>query len=237
MNQDYTDISIVQDKSGSMSPLREDTIKGFNSFIADQKTLPGKCLVTMMQFDTAFFMLYSGEDIQKVQPLTHETYKPDGSTALLDAIAQTIITTGHRLEALSESERPARVVVVIITDGEENSSKEYEGEKGRSKIFEMIRLQTEIYKWSFIFLGANQDAIMAGERIGIAKTHSLSYASTSKGTSSAYAAVHKNIVKYRESANAEEADKALSFNDKQRKEQRQAGAVIDSLNDPDDKKF
>lgn len=231
MNQDYTDISIVQDRSSSMNSVRDETITGFNAFIAEQKALPGKCLVTMMQFNTEFKLLYNGEDVKKVEPLTHQTYRPDGYTALLDAVARTIITTGQRLEAMPEAERPAKVVCVIITDGEENSSKEYGGPEGRAKVFQMIKQQTEAYKWNFIFLGANQDAIQAGAGLGIAAANAMSYASNAKGTSAAYAAVTSNVRSYRMAAGPD-ADDMLAFKDGQRKEQLDAGAVPDAMNDP-----
>src|SRR5208337_3133330 len=126
-------------------------------------------------------LLYTGEDIQKVEPLTHKTYLPGGGTALLDAVARTIITTGQRLEAMKEEERPARVIVAILTDGQENSSLEFGGPDGRTKVFGMIKKQTEQYNWVFVFIGANQDAIQAGSGLGIGAANSISTANNTKG--------------------------------------------------------
>lgn len=223
MRNDYTDISVVQDKSGSMAELRKETIGGFNTFLEDQKKTPGKCSMTLMQFDTEFNLLANGEDIQKVQALTESTYRPGGSTALLDAIARTITTTGQRLEAMPEAERPAKVIVLIMTDGEENSSREYGGESGHAKVMTMIKEQQEKYNWQFIFLGANQDAIQTGAGLGIIAANSMSYANNSKGTTAAFAAASGNIRSYRCAASPDDVD-SLAFADKQRAEQYEAGA-------------
>lgn len=205
-----------------MNSVRLDTISGFNSFLEDQKKIAGKCTITLLQFDTQFKLLASGEDIQSVQPLTESTYVPGGDTALLDAIARTIITTGQRLSSMPEHERPARVVVVIWTDGEENSSVEFKGKVGHGRVMGMIKEQTEKWKWQFLFMGANQDAIQTGADFGIAACNSMSYASNAAGTSKAFAAVTSNLRSYRE-ADPADVDK-LHFSQDQRQEQYAAGA-------------
>lgn len=229
MNENYVDISVVQDRSGSMGDVRDETIAGFNTFLKDQKQLPGKCLFTLMQFNTEFKLLYTGEDIQKVQPLTHDTYQPDGYTALLDAIGRTILTTGQRLEAMPEAERPAKVVIAISTDGKENKSQEFQGEQGRQRVFAMIKEQTEVYKWNFIFLGANQDAIEAGEGMGIGAKSAMSVANNTAGIQAAYCALTSNVTSYRMCSDLDAAPDKLAFTEAQRKEQLDAGAAKDKL--------
>lgn len=229
MDTNYTDINVVQDKSGSMSVLRDETIGGFNTFLADQKQAPGKCTFTLMQFDTTFNLLYTGEDIQKVEPLTRQTYTPGGNTALLDAIARTITTTGQRLEAMPVESRPGRVIIVIFTDGIENQSVEYSGEQGHTKLMGMIKDQREKYNWQFLFIGAQQDAIQAGTGIGIMGANSFSTAHNAKGTASAFAAASSNIRSYRSAAPS--ATDHLAFKKEQRDEQYAAGATKDSMAD------
>jgi hypothetical protein len=230
MNKDYTDIIVVQDRSASMQPIRKETIQGFNIFLEDQKKAPGKCAFTLLQFNTEFILCCSGKDIQSVEPLTEQTYAPAGSTALLDAIATTISTTGQRLESMNEEERPARVIFAILTDGEENSSRTFRGLTGRAKVFEMIKHQTERYNWQFVFLGANQDAIQAGEGIGVAASNAISTSNTSGGVAAAYESLSDNTRRYRASDPA--AIGALRFSASQREKQYAEGAAMDSMAKP-----
>jgi len=106
-----------------------------------------------------------------------KTYAPDGSTALLDAIGRTIDETGARLAAMSEADRPGKVIIAILTDGEENSS----GTFTWAQISDMIRHQQDVYKWEFLFLGANQDAIATAARMNISRNSSANFFQTDKG--------------------------------------------------------
>lgn len=213
MRQDLTDISIVLDRSGSMSAVRDDTIGGFNAFIEGQRKVPGECNVSLMQFDDQFDTVYSGKAVAEAPLLNAETFVPRGSTALLDAIGRTINATGARLSALTEDQRPAKVLFVIVTDGGENASKEF----NRAKVFEMIGTQKSTYKWDFVFLGANQDAIQAGSSLGIAAASSMTYASNSAGTQKAFASVGRMATDYRSGGSA-------TFTSQDRDEQAKAGA-------------
>lgn len=214
MRNDLADVSFVLDRSGSMTSVRADTIGGYNSFIEAQKILPGECLATLMQFDDQHDVLFTGQRIQDVPPLTNETFVPRGSTALLDAIGRTINETGKRLSSLAEDRRPSKVIFVILTDGGENSSKEFT----RKQIFDMIKLQRETYKWDFVFLGANQDAIQVGTAMGVAAGSTMTYAANSVGTRSAFASASNYVSSSRMGASN------VSFTDEDRKKQAQAGA-------------
>lgn len=182
MNQDLTDITVILDRSGSMQGVRDDTIGGYNSFMAAQAKLPGHARVSLVQFDDRYEVVYRDVACGQVRPLDQTTFVPRGSTALLDAIGTTVNNIGARLAAMPELVRPAKVVVVIITDGHENASREFT----RERVFEMITHQREVYGWDFVFLGANQDAIAAGASIGVPQRSSLSYAADSKGTSEVF---------------------------------------------------
>jgi hypothetical protein len=87
-------IAVVQDKSGSMEDVRAAAISGFNEFLQSQKALPGEARFSLIQFDTTYAIRYLGKPIKDVEPLTEETYKPGGGTALLDAIGRIITETG-----------------------------------------------------------------------------------------------------------------------------------------------
>lgn len=188
--QGLTDITFVLDRSGSMKSVAADTVGAFNKFVADQKVAPGECLLTLVQFDYEYEFVYRGTPIRDVPPLT---FVPRGWTALLDAVGRAVNETGARLAALPEPERPEHVVFVILTDGEENSSKEFD----RAKVMALIKHQTETYSWQFLFLGANQDAIAAGAAIGVIAANAMSYAGSGVGTSSAMAATSRNVANLR----------------------------------------
>lgn len=212
-----TDINIVLDRSGSMQDVRDDTIGGFNAFIAEQKKDPSPATVSLMQFDTEFESVMDGVPLNDVKPLTYETFVPRGMTALLDAIGRQINLAGARLSAMPESDRPDKVVFVIMTDGEENSSREFT----RAKVFDMISHQQKQYNWQFVFLGANQDAIATGSSIGIATANAMTYAANSAGTSAAFCSTGQNVRKFRSSG----LSGSLNYSGDQRDEQAKAGAT------------
>jgi len=190
MKTDFTDITVVLDRSGSMASVVNDTKGGFDHFVDDQKKAPGQANLTLVQFDTIYDFVHQGKPIAEVPPLVFE---PRGGTALLDAIGRAINETGARLKAMPESDRPAKVVFVIITDGEENASKEFT----KDRINDMIKHQRDAYKWEFVFLGANQDAIQAGTQLGIAPLNSMTYAHNSKGVQAAFHTTSMNMRSFR----------------------------------------
>jgi uncharacterized protein YegL len=173
-DKNLTEIVAIIDRSGSMASLVKDTIGGFNSFIAEQKKGSGKVKLTLVQFDDRYQIDYDGADINDIKDLNKETYMPRGSTALLDAVGKTIITVGERLAKTPEDERPGQVIFLIITDGEENASKEY---KEAVKIAEMVKHQTEKYNWTFTFLGGGDAAFSQGVAMGISSNNSYNYSS------------------------------------------------------------
>lgn len=193
MNSNYCDISIVLDRSGSMAVVRQDTIGGFNTFLCDQKAQPGKCTVTLVQFDDQYEPNYSGKPVGDAPELNEATYQPRGSTALLDAVGKTIVQTGERLAAMPESERPGKVIFVIITDGEENHSREFK----KQQIKGMIEKQTNQWKWQFVYLGANVDAFAEAGSMGIATASAMNYTQNSMGTHALYASLSANTRNFR----------------------------------------
>jgi hypothetical protein len=161
MRKDLTDITMVIDRSGSMESIRSDAEGGINTFVQAQRAEAGETLLTLVQFDTEYEFVHKGKPIGQVPRFKLE---PRGSTALLDAVGRAIRETGTRLAAMEESQRPGLVVFVIVTDGQENSSREFT----RSKIREMIVHQQSVYHWQFTFLAADQDAFAEGGSLGIA---------------------------------------------------------------------
>ena len=161
MRKDLTDITMVVDRSGSMASIKSDAEGGINTFVDQQKQEPGEALLTLVQFDTLYEFVHSGTPIKQVPPYQ---LQPRGSTALLDAVGRAINETGNRLAAMDETQRPGLVVFVIVTDGQENSSREF----NRAQIRQMIEHQQTAFRWQFTFLAANQDAFAEGASLGIA---------------------------------------------------------------------
>lgn len=191
--KDTTEILVVMDKSGSMGPRQNDAIGGFNQFLKEQKEQPGEANLTLIQFDTTYNLLYTGKPIREVEELNTDTYRPGGSTALNDALARGIIETGKRLADIPEADRPEKVICVVITDGEENSSKEHTKEQ----VAEMVKHQTEKYDWAFIYLGANVDAFAEAGQLGFAKSAVMDFAPSAVGVRSAYAGTSEAVSRYR----------------------------------------
>lgn len=185
MNKNLTEIIFILDRSGSMAHLEEDTIGGYNSFLKKQMNEEGDATVTTVLFDDKFEIIHDNADIKKVNPLTDKEYYARGMTALLDAIGKTINHVGNRHKFAPSSLVPNKTLVVIITDGYENSSCEY----NIKQIKAMIERQKEKYNWEFLFLGANIDAISAAGDIGITPDFAATYQADKMGTSMNFDAV------------------------------------------------
>lgn len=206
MNKNYTHITIVLDRSGSMSIVKDDTIGAFNAFLDDQRKFPGIASWTLVQFDDLYEPLDDFVDIAKAKKLDTNNFVPRGMTALYDAVGKTIVSVGEKLAVMDEAERPAQVIFAILTDGHENASKEYK----RDKVFEMVRCQEKEYNWQFVFLGAGQDAMEEGPKIGIPVAMCSTYSGQNIGT--AVGTISQNVSSYRTTGDKD----ALSFTDDQR---------------------
>ena len=211
-----TDITIILDRSGSMDSVKSDTIGGFNSFLSEQQNVDGEASLSLIQFDDQYEVVYLDKDINSADKLSDATFQPRGSTALFDAVGRTINAVGQRLASLPEHERPDKILLVVMTDGFENASREFNA----AKINEMINHQRNAYKWEFMFIGANQDAVLSAQEIGIPAAASLTYAANTEGTRAAYSMMASKIKKYRVSDDAA----ALQFNEEDREQQKKAGA-------------
>lgn len=172
MRSDLTDVTVILDRSGSMESCRVEAENGVNHFIEEQKKQDGECVFSLAQFDNEYELFHDAVPIADVPKFY---LVPRGMTALLDAVGRTINETGDRLSKMPEDQRPGLVVVLIVTDGMENSSKEFT----KARVKEMIERQQNEYQWKFSFLGANQDAFGEAASLGIARDAVANY-STSK---------------------------------------------------------
>lgn len=172
-----TEIICILDRSGSMGSMLNETIEGFNSFIDEQKAVKGKARVTLVQFDNKYEVIYSGIKLKDVPVLDTNTFKPRGMTALLDAIGKTLT---EQKERIINEKWADKVIVVILTDGHENASQEF-----KTDTVKKLTKDAQDEGWSFVYLGANQDAIVAAQNFGIDTKSTLNmvsgYAATGTG--------------------------------------------------------
>lgn len=192
-----TSISIVLDQSGSMLKLMQDTLGSFNKFLFDQKELPGEALFSLCTFSDNCRVIHDCVSLASVEELTDKTYSPSGGTALLDAIGSTIERLKTKAGSLPENERPNKTVILIITDGEDNSSKDPRFTKDAIK--KMVQ-DREKEGWVFIFIGASGiDAFQQGSSFGMGTQNSINYTPSTRGTQQLYSSVSASIGNYRSS--------------------------------------
>ncbi|HEY6045049.1 MAG TPA: vWA domain-containing protein [Pyrinomonadaceae bacterium] len=205
--KDATHISVLLDRSGSMGLVKDETISGFNYFLKEQQAAGDNATFTLVQFDSeSTDVVHEARQIREVPALNQDTYLPRGSTPLLDALGQTILSTGKTLAGIPEPNRPDKVVFVVITDGEENASHQFT----KARVKEMIDHQTAKYNWKFIYLGANQDAFAEAGGVGIAMAHAANF--TPAQTKVAFMGTSANVASYRRSGRSE----ALQYSEEQR---------------------
>lgn len=205
--KDATHIAVLLDRSGSMEAVKDETISGFNYFLKEQKAAGENATLTLVQFDSeSTDVVHESRKVHDVPDLNQDTYQPRGSTPLLDALGQTITSTGRALAAIPEANRPDKVVFVVITDGQENASHQFT----KTRIKEMIDHQSNTYNWQFLYLGANQDAFDEAGAVGIAKQRAADY--TPLQTEVAFAATSMNVANYRRSGRVA----SLNYSDAQR---------------------
>src|SRR5437660_906084 len=192
--KDATHIAVLLDRSGSMADVKDETISGFNYFLKEQKAAGENASLTLVQFDSeSTDVVHESRPVRDVPDLNPDTYQPRGSTPLLDALGQTINSTGRTLAAIPEANRPDKIVFVVITDGQENASHQF----SKSRVKEMIDHQTGKYNWQFIYLGANQDAFAEAGAVGITVANTANYSPAY--TQVAYARASENLANYRRS--------------------------------------
>jgi len=175
----HTDITIILDCSASMELIKSSTIEGFNSFLRAHKSDKINARVTLIQFNQDYKTVFEEKKIKKKRFLNDNNFLPSGSTALHDAIGKTIDGVNKRIAKYPVC---PKVIVAIITDGEENSSELY----SRNMIKKEIGRRIEKDNWNFMFLGANQDAIFEGNRLGIPSDYSHTFEASSEGVNEAF---------------------------------------------------
>jgi|SRR4029077_2225324 len=211
-----THIALVLDRSGSMSSIRNATIGGLNDFVGGQKSVPGDCTFTLVQFDSlGIDTVLRAVRIQDAPAFTPENFVPRDYTPLWDAIGKTIAETGDYLKSLPERDRPDKVVFVVMTDGYENASKIYT----HAQVKDMVRHQTDAYKWQFVFLGANMDSYSVAANTGFYASNVMNFATNDTGVHHAFASTIRSTTMYRTGQTVN-----MAYSDEDREEQLKAGA-------------
>lgn len=179
MKAKYTHVSILLDESGSMQTIAPDIIGGFNELIEKQKGEEGESTVSLSTFSSRgiYKKVLDFSPLDKIENLSKANYSPMGATALNDSFARLIQETGLVLNNLPENERPENVLIVSITDGEENNSVEFTTEQLKT----LIKEQEEKYNWKFLYIGANQDSFQEGVQAR-GFTQAMNFMATSDGT-------------------------------------------------------
>lgn len=187
-NENRTELVFILDKSGSMGGLESDTIGGFNSILTKQRKGQGRVTVTTVLFDDKYELLHDRFDIEEIKPITDEDYYVEGCTALLDAMGKTITKIKNVQKNVEVKSGTNNVLFVIITDGMENASSEYDS----SAIKQMVKTQKQ-RGWEFLFLGANIDAVETAKNYGISPERAANYHADSLGTTVNFTAVAEVI--------------------------------------------
>lgn len=195
MRREYTHITVILDRTGSMESIRDDTIGGFNTFLKQQKQEPGRATMTLVQFDTQdpYEVIHRFKPLKDIPELTRETFVPRASTPLLDAMGRGINDLADSLKDMPQGKRPSGIVMVIITDGQENSSREFR----KDQIAKMVKEKQGKAGWQFVFLSADQAAINDAIAVGVRQGSAMAFDRTAQGTSLAYAASSRGISEYR----------------------------------------
>lgn len=182
--KEAVEIVVIMDRSGSMSSVRDEAIGGFNNFLANQQALPGAANLTVVQFDDQYEVPVDGVKLKDVKPFTKEDFIPRGMTAMNDAI-------GRALTKLL-TKNPKKAIICVITDGEENSSKEF----SYAKVKELVN-EAESKGWEIVFLASGIDVKKKACELGILRGTVIGTTSDAVGEISKYMALNASTTLYR----------------------------------------
>jgi hypothetical protein len=190
----YTALMLIIDRSGSMSSIRDDMVGGLNGLLEDQKKQPGLLTVSVVSFDNAVELPHR---MAAPSGVTVEL-DPRGATALYDAMGFGINTMASDIDALPEHAKPSTVQIIVVTDGEENASGEYSGKL----IKKLVTEKTKSENWDFVFLGANQDAVMKAAELGIGEGSALTYDAGADGVQNMASSANRYMSDRRQNSQA-----------------------------------
>lgn len=182
------EIIVILDRSGSMLEVASDAIGGFNAFVAARRAAEPDARLTLVLFDNRYEVPFNAVPLSEVPLLTDKLYVPRGSTALHDAIGRTIVERSAAIEAVPPTLRPSRVVIAILTDGYENSSRRFTG----PQIQELIG-RKRAQGWEFLFLAADQDAIAGARNLNIPDADAIPFSKEDHGTRATFYHLNEKV--------------------------------------------
>jgi hypothetical protein len=195
VNPKETHYLLILDESGSMGSVKKETLSGLNEQLKTIKNLENKYpdqeyFVSIVKFDDEIVPLIENVPAGKVREVTDKDYMPDAMTALHDAVGISVNKLKDRIQSRLNSGE-ASALVVILTDGQENASKEYDSAKIKSMITELEKTGM----WTFTFIGANQDAVLTARNLGVNLSNTVNYTSSGAGTGLAFASLNSAMMK------------------------------------------
>lgn len=184
-----TELVFILDRSGSMSPLRDDTIGGFNTMIEQQKETGAEVLVSTVMFSETSSVVHDRTAIADIKPLTRDDYSPLGCTALLDAVGDAVKHIANIHKYARKEDVPQKTMFVITTDGMENASHKY----SQREVKKLIEQHKEGEGWEFLFIGANIDSVETAESMGIDARRAVNYTASKEGTKKLFRGVGRAV--------------------------------------------
>lgn len=188
-----THVTFVLDSSGSMSKIEDDTKGGFNVFLREQLEEEGTATVTLYDFDSTVELVYRNRPIADAPKLDNENYRPGGKTALHDAIVRAVDETAEQIETTAPRDQPENVIIVVLTDGKENAS-----ETPQDVVRDRVEERREESGWEFLFIGANQDAALTAQEMGMDQDKSLDMSHSGEGAEEAYRSTSRSVSRARQ---------------------------------------
>lgn len=177
-----TYVAALIDESGSMAGVKHEVVEGYNGYVQMLRETPAEIRAALTLFDTEVQEIYTGVPVMLAEGLgAHYHPESGGSTALYDAVGRTV----YHLDKIAAEQD--RVLVIIMTDGEDNASKDMT----LAKVKALIAAREATGKWQFIFLGTD---ITTGHRMGIRNT--LRLTATGEGVRAALAEVTERAQRY-----------------------------------------
>ncbi|MCL1593552.1 MAG: VWA domain-containing protein [Actinomycetia bacterium] len=184
-------LSVILDRSGSMMSIADDIVDGFNALLANQRTQPGEVFVTLAQFDTEdpFELLIDAVPLREVTDMERDWYQPRGGTPLYDAIGRLL---SHIDASPLASKDTIDHVVVVVTDGQENASREFD----RKQVSDLIKRRSDD-GWVFIYLGSEFESYADAHDISVSAANARSWDKSEYGTRDMMDKVSSSLTSHR----------------------------------------